>query len=90
MEILNPAECMEQLSVMPVSRIAITVKALSVILPVNFAVVGGHIYFRTDPRSALLPLAASLAVTHGEHLSDAGATQTRPHHTGPTGSGRQR
>lgn len=60
-EILNPAECLELLSGVPVGRIAITVEALPVILPVNFAVIGGDIFFRTD-RGTKLAAATSRAV----------------------------
>jgi nitroimidazol reductase NimA-like FMN-containing flavoprotein (pyridoxamine 5'-phosphate oxidase superfamily) len=47
MEILSAEECTELLRQVPVGRIAITVGALPVILPINFAVVDDAIVFRT-------------------------------------------
>ncbi len=53
MEILSSSECAELLKVAPVGRIAITVAALPVILPVNFLVVDNEIVFRTNPGTKL-------------------------------------
>ncbi len=47
LEILTTDECFELLGRMPVGRIAVTVDALPVVLPVNFAVLDGAIVFRT-------------------------------------------
>ncbi len=53
MEILTSTECAELLETAPVGRVAITVAALPVILPVNFRVVGNDIVFRTHPGTKL-------------------------------------
>ena len=47
MEVLTPAECLSYLRQAPVGRIAVTVDALPVILPVNFLVLDDEVVFRT-------------------------------------------
>ena len=47
MEVLTPDECLAYLRQAPLGRIAVTVEALPVILPVNFAVLDGAVVFRT-------------------------------------------
>ncbi len=48
LEILDRAECLRLLASVPVGRVAVTVDALPVILPVNFAVTpGGQVVFAT-------------------------------------------
>jgi len=74
MEILNPAECLELFSGLPVGRIAITVSTLPVILPVNFVVIDGDIFFRTDRGTRL-------SQPRQEPLS-----HSRPTRTSPTGA----
>jgi nitroimidazol reductase NimA-like FMN-containing flavoprotein (pyridoxamine 5'-phosphate oxidase superfamily) len=71
MEILNPAECLELFSGVPVGRIAITVSTLPVILPVNFVVIDGNIFFRTE-RGTRLPQPRQ------EPLSHSRSTRTSP------------
>ena len=71
MEILNPAECLELFSGVPVGRIAITVSAFPVILPVNFIVIDGDIFLRTD-RGTRLPQPGQ------EPLSHSRSTRTSP------------
>lgn len=46
-EDLTADECVELLGTMPVGRIAVTVDALPVVLPVNYTLVDGEIVFRT-------------------------------------------
>jgi nitroimidazol reductase NimA-like FMN-containing flavoprotein (pyridoxamine 5'-phosphate oxidase superfamily) len=53
MEVLDFEECTQLLGQIPVGRIAITVQALPMILPVNFALVDDSILFRTIPGSKL-------------------------------------
>ena len=53
METLSIEECVDCLGQVPIGRIAITVGALPVILPVNFALVDDSIYFRTVPGTKL-------------------------------------
>ena len=52
-ETLRLEECIELLGKVPVGRIAITVDALPVILPVNFVVIDDSICFRTAPGTKL-------------------------------------
>lgn len=52
-EALSTEECTELLRQMPVGRIALTVDALPVILPVNYAFVDEEIVFRTVPGTKL-------------------------------------
>jgi uncharacterized protein len=49
MELLCDDECIDLLRQVPVGRIAVTVDALPVIFPINFAVVDGAVVFRTPP-----------------------------------------
>jgi uncharacterized protein len=53
LEILQPDECLRLLGLRSLGRLAITVGALPVILPVNFRVVGERIVFRTSAGSKL-------------------------------------
>lgn len=53
LQALSAEECAELLHQMPVGRIALTVDALPVILPVNYAVVNEEIVFRTVPGTKL-------------------------------------
>jgi len=46
-EELSRAQCLELMATMPVGRIGVSVRALPVILPVNFVLVGENIVFRT-------------------------------------------
>lgn len=62
MTILNAWECNELLRVAPVGRIAITVDALPVILPINFIVVEDEIVFRTVPGTKLAAATSNAVV----------------------------
>lgn len=53
MEILSVQECIDLLDQVPVGRVAVTIDALPVILPVNFAVVDGGVVFRTPAGTKL-------------------------------------
>ncbi len=53
LESLNRNACLELMPTVPVGRIGISITALPVILPVNFALVGEKIVFRTIPRTKL-------------------------------------
>ena len=55
-------ECLELLSQPSVGRIGASVGALPVVLPVNFALVGGSICFRADERSELAHATADAIV----------------------------
>ena len=47
MEVLSADECVELLGLVPVGRIAVTVNALPVVLPVNFVVIDQAVVLRT-------------------------------------------
>lgn len=53
LETLDRAECLRLLETAPVGRIGVSIGALPVILPVNFAVVGDRIVIRTVPGTKL-------------------------------------
>jgi nitroimidazol reductase NimA-like FMN-containing flavoprotein (pyridoxamine 5'-phosphate oxidase superfamily) len=53
MEILSDGECIDLVRQVPVGRIAVTVGALPVIFPVNFAVVDSAVVFRTPEGTKL-------------------------------------
>jgi nitroimidazol reductase NimA-like FMN-containing flavoprotein (pyridoxamine 5'-phosphate oxidase superfamily) len=53
LETLERAECLRLLETAPVGRIAVSIAALPVILPVNFAIVGDRIVVRTVPGTKL-------------------------------------
>jgi len=61
MEVLSDDKCIDLLHQVPVGRIAVTVDALPVILPINFAVVDGAVVFRT-PAGTKLAAATTRAV----------------------------
>jgi nitroimidazol reductase NimA-like FMN-containing flavoprotein (pyridoxamine 5'-phosphate oxidase superfamily) len=61
-EELSHDECMALLEKVPVGRVAITVGALPVILPVNFATLGGSVIFRTVPGTKLSAATANSVV----------------------------
>jgi len=62
MEELNRAQCLELMATMPVGRIGVSVRALPVIVPVNFVVVGENIVFRTNPATKQGAAAANAVV----------------------------
>ena len=62
METLSIEECIDCLGQVPVGRVAITVGALPVILPVNFALVDDSIYFRTVSGTKLAAATSSAVV----------------------------
>jgi uncharacterized protein len=53
LETLDRAECLRLLKTVPVGRIGVSIGALPAILPVNFAVAGDRIVFRTVPGTKL-------------------------------------
>jgi uncharacterized protein len=53
LETLARSECLDLMATVPVGRIGVTIGALPVILPVNFALVGGSIVIRTVPGTKL-------------------------------------
>lgn len=53
LEILSREECLQLLASVPVGRVAVSVDALPVILPVNFGLLGEDVVFRTAPGSKL-------------------------------------
>jgi nitroimidazol reductase NimA-like FMN-containing flavoprotein (pyridoxamine 5'-phosphate oxidase superfamily) len=61
-EVLSDIQCFALLGQMPVGRIGITVGALPVILPVNFATVDGSVIFRTVPGTKLSAATANNVV----------------------------
>lgn len=62
MEELSRAKCLELMATVPVGRIGVSVRALPVILPVNFALVGENIVFRTIPGTKLDAATANAVV----------------------------
>jgi len=52
-EVLSDAECRSFLGRSTVGRVGVTIDALPVILPVNFALVEGAVVFRTTPGTKL-------------------------------------
>jgi nitroimidazol reductase NimA-like FMN-containing flavoprotein (pyridoxamine 5'-phosphate oxidase superfamily) len=53
LETLTRGECLELMATVPVGRIGVSIGALPVILPVNFALVDGSIVIRTVPGTKL-------------------------------------
>ena len=62
LEHLAPQDCWQQLSLTPVGRIGVLVDSAPEIYPVNFAVDGHTIVFRTDPGNKLRGLDRSPSV----------------------------
>lgn len=58
-EKLTRAQCLELIATVPVGRIGVSIRALPVILPVNFVLVGENIVFRTIPGTKLDAAAAN-------------------------------
>ena len=56
---IAPDECLRLLASTTVGRVALTSKALPVILPVNYAVDGDTVVIRTRPGSLLAQLTSS-------------------------------
>ena len=50
---LSHAECMELLATVPIGRLGISIGALPLVLPVNFALHDGRVIFRTAPGTKL-------------------------------------
>ena len=50
---LSRDECLERLQGATIGRIAVTHQALPAIVPVNFAMSGNHVLFRTEPGGML-------------------------------------
>jgi len=61
MELLND-ECLDLLRQVPVGRIAVTVDALPLVFPINFAVVDSAIVFRTPTGTKLAAVTTSAVV----------------------------
>jgi nitroimidazol reductase NimA-like FMN-containing flavoprotein (pyridoxamine 5'-phosphate oxidase superfamily) len=53
LETLDRGECLKLLASVPVGRIGVSIAALPVILPINFALVGTNIVIRTVPGTKL-------------------------------------
>ena len=53
LEVLDRSECLRLLATAPVGRIGLSIGALPVILPVNFALAGDYIVIRTVPGTKL-------------------------------------
>ena len=47
LDVLSREECLALLATVPIGRVGVTMNALPVVLPVNFAVLDGDIVFRT-------------------------------------------
>jgi nitroimidazol reductase NimA-like FMN-containing flavoprotein (pyridoxamine 5'-phosphate oxidase superfamily) len=62
LQILTRRECVELLGTVEVGRIALSVGALPVVLPVNFAMLGGDILIRTVTGSKLEAAATNAVV----------------------------
>ena len=62
LESLDRNRCLELMLNVPVGRMGVTIRALPVILPVNFALVGEKIVFRTIPGTKLDAAAAGAVV----------------------------
>lgn len=62
MEDLSREECLELLSAEPVGRVALTARALPIVLPVNFAVLDGNIVWRSAQGTKLNAAAAGFVV----------------------------
>jgi nitroimidazol reductase NimA-like FMN-containing flavoprotein (pyridoxamine 5'-phosphate oxidase superfamily) len=62
LEILSRSECMRLLESTPIGRVGVSIGALPVILPVNFAVVDGDIVIRTSAGTKLDAAAINLVV----------------------------
>lgn len=50
---LSREQCLDRLRTRAIGRIAVTHQALPVIVPVNYALVGGSVVFRTEPDGML-------------------------------------
>ena len=61
-EVLNQEQCLTLLGQVPVGLVAITVGALPVILPVNFATLNRSVIFRTVPGTILSAATANNVV----------------------------
>ncbi len=61
-EELTRAQCLELIATVPVGRIGVSIRALPVILPVNFVLVGESIVFRTIPGTKLDAATANAVV----------------------------
>ncbi len=61
-EELDRRRCLELLGSVPVGRIGVSVRALPVILPVNFVMAGEDVVFRTIPGTKLDAAAAGAVV----------------------------
>ena len=65
---LAPDDCIRLLTTVPVGRVGVTMDALPVVLPVNFAVNDGTIVFRTVPGTKLDTATAGMVVAfEGDH-----------------------
>jgi nitroimidazol reductase NimA-like FMN-containing flavoprotein (pyridoxamine 5'-phosphate oxidase superfamily) len=62
LEELGETDCLELLRSVPVGRVAVSVDALPVVLPVNFVVDGTEVLFRTVPGTKLLAAVARVVV----------------------------
>ena len=61
-EELNRLDCLKLLAAVPVGRVALTARALPVVLPVNFALLDGDIVWRSSQGTKLNAAAAGFVV----------------------------
>jgi hypothetical protein len=73
LEVLSRDECSQLLSTARVGRLGISVSALPVVLPVNFAVMDGYIVVRTGPGTKLDAALASSVVAFEVDAVDEGS-----------------
>jgi uncharacterized protein len=71
LEILDRSSCLELLGTADVGRIALSIGALPVVLPVNFAMLGEDIVIRTSPGSRLETAATNAVVAFEVDCVDA-------------------
>ena len=71
LRILSTSECLLRLGRGGVGRVAVTVKALPAIFPVNYAVIDGDIVFRSDEGSKLAAATSHAVVAFEIDESDA-------------------
>lgn len=75
LEVLTPAECIQLLSTAHVGRIALSVSALPVVLPVNYAVMDDTVVLRSGAGTKLdAALAGAVVAFEVDHLDEAGQT----------------
>jgi hypothetical protein len=74
-EELGPEDCLDLLRDEPVGHVALTKRALPVVVPVNFAVLDGDIVWRSDEATGLSGASADFVVAFEADHYEAGYTQ---------------